>query len=94
MSALFLPPLFLLPDAHHIAEEAAALGGELHVPVIAAEEPLFVGRLHHDLVEEEVQPVALAHSQHAEIQKLALIPLGSGFVMTRILSSVRHKKSL
>mgnify|MGYP000177698863 CR=1 FL=1 len=47
---------------------------------MAAEEPFLVSRFHDDLVEEEVQPVILALSQHAEIQKFAWRVVGQHII--------------
>ena len=86
-----LPPQLPLADAHYIAEEAAALGRELHILVMAAEEPFLVSRFHDDLVEEEVQPVILALCQHAEIQKFAWRVVGQHIIY---LPAVRFQRGL
>ena len=47
----FAQPLCVpVPHGDHVAEHAAALGGQLHIPVITAEEPFFIGQLQQNFV--------------------------------------------
>ena len=57
---------------------------------MAAEEPFLVSRFHDDLVEEEVQPVILALSQHAEIQKFAWRVVGNGWYIMLFTGSMLY----
>ena len=49
-----MPLRVALAHADHIAEDAAALGGKLHVLVVAPEEPFGIAQFEQDLVEKEV----------------------------------------
>ena len=69
-----------VPHGDHVAEHAAALGGQLHIPVITAEEPFFIGQLHQDLIQKLVQLVGLAAGQHRKIQESAWRVVGEHII--------------
>ena len=60
-----------LAHADDIAEHAPALGGKLHILMVAAEKPLFIGQLQQDFVQKTVQLVVLAAGKGGKIQKSA-----------------------
>ena len=54
-----------------IAEHTPALGGKLHILVVAAKKPFFVGQLEQDFVQKQVQTVVFAKGKGGKIQKSA-----------------------
>ena len=60
-----------LAHGDDITKDATALGGNGHILVVAAKEPLFVGQLQQDLIKKQVQAVGFAHSEGSKIKESA-----------------------